>query len=81
MTLRKMFDLTRDSEIEAVEIAHSNACDNAAQAVGFANRFDADGKFSDAFVAEWEASIQSFLCDQRPSNAAVAFFNAINFAY
>lgn len=60
MTRREVFNLARDTD--AVISITSSAADNAADTVGFANRFDASNQFTDAFIDIWFDSIIGLLC-------------------
>lgn len=59
MSRREIFNLARDTD--AVINIVSSASDNAAHTVGFANRFDAHGQFTDAFVDIWFESLIGLL--------------------
>lgn len=59
LTRREVFNLARDTD--AVIDITSSASENAAHTVGFANRFDARGQFTDAFVDVWFDSLIGLL--------------------
>jgi hypothetical protein len=59
MNRREIFNLARDTD--AVIDIDSRAADNAADTVGWGNRFDANKEFTDAFVDVWFESILGLL--------------------
>ena len=71
----EMMVAAMDSEIIGVAIIASEAGDNAADTVGFANRADATGNYSQAFIKAWIDSAQIMLdCSEYRSAEAKAFF-------
>lgn len=76
LTRREVFNLARDED--AVINITSSASDNAADTVGFANRFDADGQFTDAFVNIWFESLIGLLSGRDSHSAEeAAWFKSI----
>lgn len=59
MTRREVFNMARDTD--AVINIVSSAADNAADTVGFDNRFDANKDFTDDFVYFWYESLIGLL--------------------
>lgn len=59
MNRREIFNLARDAD--AVINIVSSAADNAADTVGFDNRFDANKEFTDEFVYFWYESLLGLL--------------------
>lgn len=76
LTKREIFDLARDAD-EVIEIVCS-ASENASDTVGFNNRFDANGVFTDEFVSIWFESIIGILSTGDAHTAEeAAWFKAI----
>lgn len=58
ITRRELFNLTRENDTPDHVVNLSGAAgDNAADVVGLANRYDARGQFTDAFVDAWFNSV------------------------
>ena len=73
----EMINAAMNSDVREVNIIASNAGDNAADTVGYDNRFQANGNFTRAFAAAWIATV----CEQLSggeyhTEAALAFFAA-----
>jgi hypothetical protein len=62
LTRREVFNLARDTDV-VINIT-SSAADNAADTVGFANRFDENKQFTDAFVDIWFDSLIGLLSER-----------------
>lgn len=77
MTPRELFNLTRkDSVPDDVMNLADVAAENAADTVGHGNRFDASGRFTDAFVASWFNSVVEALSTPDMHTAAAAAYDA-----
>lgn len=62
MTKRELFEECSGNVPLDVMNVSGSASDNAADTVGFGNRFDASGNFTDEFINNWYSSVQSLLC-------------------
>lgn len=76
MTRREVFDLARDAD-EVINIT-SSAADNAADTVGFNNRFDESKQFTDEFIHFWYESLLGLLsAPDCHTEAEATWFRAI----
>lgn len=85
MTRREAFDLLQSldyvgSNIDVCEL-HCSAAQNAADTVGHANRFDANGQFTDEFVSVWYESVSTLLAAGDRPAAVVEWYEAHGFTY
>lgn len=71
----EMLNATMNSEATGVAIIASDAGDNAADTVGFANRQSANGSYSEAFIKAWIDSAHYLLdCSEYRCDEAKTFF-------
>jgi hypothetical protein len=81
-TKAELFAICQDAKSLDVMNVHGSACDNAAATIGWPNRLNATGGFTDAFIANWFGSLQSILADgDDVTPEARTFFESHHVAY
>lgn len=79
---RKIFEETGNCNTpDSVANVSGAAGDNAADTIGWANRYGSDGKHTDEFIEHWRRSVESILCNSDSDPEAAAWFEVRGVKY